>query len=159
MTANPLKSLSDYSRFVTELLSQPNVQSSPVAVWSDSPYTSVAEGEVFFTNGLRLRMREEVDLDAGLIISYGYEVYQGEERLYWYDDFPHPNDRTLASTMPHHKHIPPDIKHHRIPAPNGVLSGPISRCLFKRSKNPALHRNGLARTSDHRARGWDSQCG
>lgn len=121
MTPNPLKSLSDYSRFVVELLtqpSQPSVQSSKVAVWSDSPYTSVAEGEVFFTNGLRLRLREEVDLDAGLIISYGYEVYRGEERLYWYDDFPHPNDVTLASTFPHHKHVPPDIKHNRIPAPN-----------------------------------------
>src|SRR5258708_24443384 len=104
MIANPLKSLSDYSRFVAELLSQPNVQSSTVAVWSDSPYTSVAEGEVFFTNGLRLRMREEVDLNAGLIMSYGYEVYRGEERLYWYDHFPHPNDPKLASTMPHHKH-------------------------------------------------------
>ena len=43
-------------------------------------------------NGLRLRMREEVDFDAGIIISYGYEVYRGEERLYWYDDFPHPSD-------------------------------------------------------------------
>ena len=63
MTANPLTSLSDYSRFVAELLSQPNVRRSTVAVWSDSPYTSVTEGEVFFTNGLRLRMREEVDLD------------------------------------------------------------------------------------------------
>ena len=62
-------------------------------------------------------MREEIDFDAGIITSYGYEVYRGEERLYWYDDFPHPNDPTLASTMPHHKHIPPDIKHHRIPAP------------------------------------------
>lgn len=129
MPANPLKSLSDYSRFVAELLSQPNVRSSTVAVWSDSPYTSVAEGEVFFTNGLRLRMREEVDLDAGLIISYGYEVYQGEERLYWYDDFPHPNDATLASTMPHHKHIPPEIKHHRIPAPD---------MSFERPNLPAL---------------------
>lgn len=118
MSDNPFKSLSDYSRFVAEILAQPNVRSSTVAVWSDSPYTSVAEGEVFFTNGLRLRMREEVDLDVGLIISYGYEVYQGEERLYWYDDFPHPNDPTLASTMPHHKHVPPDIKHNRIPAPN-----------------------------------------
>ncbi|MDX6444888.1 MAG: hypothetical protein QOH71_1962 [Blastocatellia bacterium] len=116
MIDNPLTSLSDYSRFVAELLSQPNIKTSTVAVWSDSPYTSVAEGEVFFTNGLRLRLREEVDLDAGLIISYGYEVYRGEERLYWYDDFPHPNDPKLASTMPHHKHVPPDIKHNRIPA-------------------------------------------
>ena len=124
MIDNPLQSLSDYSRYVAELLGQPNVQSSTVAVWSDSPYTSVAEGEVFFVNGLRLRMREEVDLDARLITSYGYEVYRGEERLYWYDDFPHPNDPKLASTMPHHKHVPPDIKHNRLPAPNISFTRP-----------------------------------
>jgi hypothetical protein len=82
MATNPLKSLSDYSRFVAESFGQPNVKSSTVAVWSDSPYTGIAEGEVIFTNGLRFRMREEVDFDVGLITSYGYEVYQGEERLY-----------------------------------------------------------------------------
>ncbi len=124
MPDSPLISLNDYSVFVAELLSRPNVVSSTVSVWSDSPYTGIAEGEVLFTNGLRLRMREEMDFDAGLIISYGYEVYRGEERLYWYDDFPHPNDPTLASTMPHHKHIPPDIKHHRIPAPNMSFTQP-----------------------------------
>ena len=129
MTANPLKSLSDYSHFMAELLARPNVKSSTVAVWSDSPYTGVAEGDVIFTNGLRLRMREEVDFDAGIIISYGYEVYRSEERLYWYDDFPHPNDPALVSTMPHHKHVPPDLKHNRIPALN------IS---FKRPNLPAI---------------------
>ena len=71
-----------------------------------------------------LRSCEEVDLDAGLIISYGYEIYRGEDRLYWYDDFPHPNDPTLAATMPHHKHVPPDIKHNRIPAPNMSFERP-----------------------------------
>jgi hypothetical protein len=114
--SDPLRSLSEYSRYIAESFNQPNVKSSTVAVWSDSPYTGIAEGEVVFLNGLRLRVREEVDFDAGIIISYGYEVYRGEERLYCYDDFPHPNDPTLASTFPHHKHIPPDIKHHRIPA-------------------------------------------
>jgi len=116
MATNPLKSLSDYSRFVVVLFSPPIVTRSTVSVWSDSPYTGVAEGEVFFANGLR--MREEVDFDAGLIVSYGYEVYRGEERLYWYDDFPHPHDPVLATTLPHHKHVPPDIKHNRVPAPN-----------------------------------------
>ncbi len=124
MVSDPLKALSDYSRFVAELLGQPRVKSSTVAVWSDSPYTGIAEGEALFTNGLRLRMREEVDFDAGLIVSYGYEVYRGEERLYWYDDFPHPNDPSLASTLPHHKHIPPDIKHNRVPAPNMSFDRP-----------------------------------
>jgi hypothetical protein len=60
---------------------------------------------------------EEVDFEAGLITAYGYEVYRGDERLFWYNDFPHPNDPTLASTFPHHKHVQPDIRNHRIPAP------------------------------------------
>lgn len=117
MVENPLKSLESYSRFVAELFDRPEVERSTVTVWSDSPYTGTAEGEAFFTSGVRLRHREELDFDTGLITSYGYEVYRGEGRLYWYDDFSHPNDETLASTFPHHKHVPPDIKHHRVPAP------------------------------------------
>jgi hypothetical protein len=88
-----------------------------VAVWSDSPWTGILEGEVFFLQGIRLRLREELDFEAALITAYGYEVYRGDERLFWYDDFPHPNEAALASTFPHHKHMPPDIRNHRIPAP------------------------------------------
>lgn len=117
MTENPLKSLTHYSRLVAKVLHRPTVGRSTIAVWSDSRYTGVTEGEVFFVNGIRLRLREELDFSAGLITAYGYEVYRGAERLYWYDDFPHPHDPDLASTFSHHKHIPPDIKHHRIPAP------------------------------------------
>jgi hypothetical protein len=88
-----------------------------VLVWTNSRYTGTAEGEILFSSGIRLRMREELDFDAQRIAAYGYEVYRGDERLYWYDDFPHPHDPLLASTFPHHKHVPPDIKHHRVPAP------------------------------------------
>lgn len=124
MTDKPLNSLSNYSHFVAELLHRPPVEHSSVAVWSNSPYTGVAEGEVFFSNDIRLRMREELDFDADLITSYGYEVYRGAERLYWYDDFPHPNDPSLASTFPHHKHVPPNIKRNRIPAPGLSFTKP-----------------------------------
>ena len=117
MSTKPLSSLINYSAFIAEVLELPFVRNSTLTVWSASPYTGVAEGEVSFDRGFRLRMREELDFDAGLITSYGYEVYQGEERLYWYDDFPHPNDPNLSSSHPHHKHIDPDIKRHRIPAP------------------------------------------
>lgn len=112
-----LRSLKSYSELVTRLLQRSEVQRSTVAVWSDSPYTGVAEGEVTFTGGFRLRLREELDFADGLITSYGYEVYRGDKRLYWYDDFPHPEDPSLASSFPHHKHVPPDIKRNRIPAP------------------------------------------
>lgn len=117
MSDNPLESISNYSRFIVELLNRPTVKHSTLSVWSDSPYTGIAEGEIHFINGMRLRVREDLDFADGIIASYGYEVYRGGERLYWYDDFPHPKDPDLASTHPHHKHIPPDIKHNRIPAP------------------------------------------
>jgi hypothetical protein len=63
MTENPLESLDSYSHFVAELLDRPTVERSTVAVWSESPYTGVAEGEIFFSNGLRLRVREELDFE------------------------------------------------------------------------------------------------
>ena len=124
MGNGPLRSLAHYSRFVGQLLDRPGVERSTVSLWSTSPYTGVAEGEVFFSQSFRLRIWEELDFDAGLITSYGYEAYLGEERLYWYDDFPHPNDSTLASTFPHHKHVPPDIRRNRIPAPQMSFTRP-----------------------------------
>lgn len=133
MSDNPLDSLSNYSFFLAELLDHPAVQRSTVTVWSDSPYTGTAEGEVFFANGIRIRLREELDFDAGLIASYGYEMYRHEERLYWYDDFPHPNDPTLASTFPHHKHLPPDIKRNRVPAPEMSFTRPNLSILVRQA--------------------------
>ena len=124
MSENPLHSLTAYSRLIAELLDRPAVQRSTVAVWSASPYTGIAEGEVFFSHGFRLRLREELDFDAGLITAYGYEVYESEERLYWYDDFPHPHDPVLAATFPHHKHVPPDMKRNRVPAPEMSFTSP-----------------------------------
>jgi len=131
MPGNPLKSLADYSQFVAELLDRSSVVRSTVAVWPDSPHTGTAEGEVIFTDGFKLRMREELDFEAGLITSYGYEVYREVERLYWYDDFPHPNDASLAATFPHHKHVPPDIKHNRIPAPEMSFDRPNLTVLVR----------------------------
>lgn len=115
---DPLHSLGKYSEFVVTTVDRPTVQRSTLAVWSTSPYTGIAEGEVLFPEGLKLRVLEELDFDAGLITGYSYEVYRHDEKLYWYDDYSHPNDPTLAATHPHHKHVPPDIKHHRIPAPD-----------------------------------------
>lgn len=124
MASQPLRSLQEYSQLVAELQNRPFVERSTITVWSDSPYTAVAQGELFFVNGFRLRMREELDFDDRLITTYGYEVYQDAERLYWYDDFPHPNDPTLVSTHPHHKHVPPNIKRNRIPAPGLSFTSP-----------------------------------
>ena len=117
MSGAALASVGAYSQFIGDVVSHHLVMRSTLTIWPTSPFTGVMEGEVYFINGYRLRLREELDFDEQLIASYGYEVYRDSEKLYWYDDFPHPNDPTLASTHPHHKHVPPDIKHHRIPAP------------------------------------------
>jgi hypothetical protein len=42
----------------------------------------------------------------------------------WYDSQPHPSDPSLAATDPHHKHVPPDIKNHRLPAPELSFTRP-----------------------------------
>ena len=83
--------------------------------------TSLARiaGELFFDHDIRIVVRERFVYHRlpGLLDWYGYEVWRGDEKLYWYDPQPHPNDPKLQSTHPHHKHVPPDLKHNRIPAP------------------------------------------
>ena len=83
-------------------------------------------GELHFDPDLRLVVRERIVYNRlpAVIDGYGYEVWRGLEKLYWYDSQPHPTDPALASTHPHHKHIQPDIKHNRIPAPGFSFTEP-----------------------------------
>lgn len=103
-------------------------------------------GLVAFGNELVLCVYELLNFQQGVIEAYCYEVsrcrppfvesplpeateycrasYSGKEKLYWYDSWPHPNDPALAATHPHHKHVPPDIKHHRLPAPGLSFTQP-----------------------------------
>jgi hypothetical protein len=74
-------------------------------------------GELEFSRGIVLRVLEIIDFAAAVIEYDSYEVYEGSDRLYWHDPQPHPSDLALASTHPHHRHVPSDIKHHRMPAP------------------------------------------
>lgn len=67
-----------------------------------------------------------------------YEVYQGDEQLYWYDDWPHPSIPELASTDPHHKHVPPDLKHHRVPAPDLSFDHPSLPFLIEEIEQTLL---------------------
>lgn len=97
------------------------------------------EGLLVFQDDMILCVQEYLNFELGVIVRYGYEVsqspispsvanfppasdycranYHHKSKLYWYDSFPHPHNPTLASTHPHHKHVSPDIKHNRIPAP------------------------------------------
>jgi hypothetical protein len=108
-----------------------SVRSSTVRFYTTSATTGVVQGTIFFHGGHELRVTELVDFAVGDILDYGYEVWQGGEKLYWYDPQPHPDDPTLASTHPHHKHMPPDIKHNRIPAPGLSFTQPNLPLLIR----------------------------
>lgn len=123
----PFLSLPDYERFIYSLQQRyPLVRRSTLVVVRLGPVTVVIRGEIELPHGIRLVIREQVTFESGTgeIIDYGYEVWQGAEQLYWYDSQPHPNNPDLASTHPHHKHVPPDIKHNRIPAPGLSFTEP-----------------------------------
>lgn len=124
---NPSLSLPEYESFVYTLQQQfSTIVRSTLLVARRSRYLAETKGALFFTGGYRLVIYESLTLDNGplRIEDYSYEVWRGDEKLYWYDSQAHPNDPTLASTAPHHKHIPPDIKHHRIPAPGLSFTPP-----------------------------------
>lgn len=109
-----------------------SVESSSVVLIRRGHYIAVIRGEVHFQNGIYLRVYEElIALPSIEITGYGYEVWQGDNKLYWYDPQPHPNDPTLASTHPHHKHVHPNIKQNRIPAPNMSFECPNLPALIE----------------------------
>ena len=124
---NPLRSRQEYEQFLYTLSeSFLSVQSSKIVFIPKSARFGLVKGEVYFEQGFRLLIKEWLTFShlPNVISDYSYEVWQGEEKLYWYDSQPHPDDATLASTHPHHKHIPPDIKHHWLPAPQISFSQP-----------------------------------
>ncbi len=111
-------SLSDYERLVYTLQQvYPSIQRSTLVVIRRGPAFAELSGSLEFSNGVVLQVWEDLDFARGAIQAYSYAVEQTGQRLYWYDPQPHPNDPTLSYTFPHHKHVPPNIKRHRVPAP------------------------------------------
>ena len=124
---NPFQSLRDYEEYVYTLKQHfSSIQRSTLVVIQRGRRVAVLQGELTFSHGYRITLKERLSLDTGLveIEFYGYELWHETNKIAWYDAQPHPNDPTLASTHPHHKHIPPDIKHNRIPAPNMSFTQP-----------------------------------
>ena len=114
-----------YSQTIYAFLdSNASVHGHTIRIYARGAWVGVVEGKVEFDQGLVLRVYERVDFARQRIMAYSYEVWQGQQQLYWYDPQEHPEDASLASSFPHHKHTPPDIKHHRIPAPHLSFTRP-----------------------------------
>ena len=118
-------SLAEYEQLVYTLpQSRPEVLSSSLRLFTASRGTAIVRGSIHFHNGLELRVSEIVDLVAGRISDYSYTVFQGQERIRWYDPQPHPEQPELSTAFPHHLHDLPDIRHNRCPAPGISFTEP-----------------------------------
>jgi len=113
-----LSSVQTYGQYLYTLTQRhPRIQSSTLVLIPLGATMGSVRGILTFDNGFALRVVEQLDFRTERIEYYSYTVEKDGERLYWYDPQPHPNVPSLQSTHPHHKHVPPDIKHNRIPAP------------------------------------------
>jgi hypothetical protein len=114
-----------YCQLIAGLPDQfPSIQSSTLVVYTVGPFVAEVEGQLLFKDDYSLDVWELLDFSSGTIRSYSYELDRLEERVWWYDPTEHPTDPSLSSSYPHHKHIPPDIRHHRVPAPELSFSKP-----------------------------------
>jgi len=132
--SNALRTPEDYELFIYSLAGQfPCVQQSTLRFVRLGATLARVTGELYFARNVQLVVRQRILYHRlpAVIDDYGYEVWQGEEKLYWYDAQPHPDDAALQSTHPHHKHIPPDIKRHRIPAPTLSFTQPNLPALIR----------------------------
>lgn len=132
--SNSLRTIEDYELFVYTIAEQfSSVRLSTLTLVRTGASLARVSGELHFDQDIRLVARERILYHRlpAVIDWYGYEIWRGQEKLYWYDSQPHPNDPTLQSTHPHHKHIPPDIKHNRIPAPEMSFIKPNLPALIR----------------------------
>jgi hypothetical protein len=130
----------DYERLVYALQqSYPSIRQSTLVVVRYGAAFAELTGTIMFDGDVTLTVWEDLNFARSVIQGYSYAVNRGAERLYWYDPQPHPNDPTLAATFPHHKHIPPDIKHHRIPAPELSFTRPNLPFLITEIERDLLH--------------------
>lgn len=124
---NAFRSPEDYELFIYTLQEQyPAILHSTLVFARRGATLARLSGSITFPNNIRLEIVERLVFDRLplRIDGYGYEIWHEQEKLYWYDSQPHPNEPSLQSTHPHHKHIPPNIKQNRIPAPNLSFTKP-----------------------------------
>ena len=131
---NPLRTPEDYELFLYTLTDKfPSVRHSTITFVRKGASLARVAGELYFDHEMRLVVRQRILYHRlpAIIDWYGYEAWQGNQKLYWYDSQPHPDDPSLQSTHPHHKHILPDMKHHRIPAPEMSFTQPNLPTLIR----------------------------
>jgi hypothetical protein len=140
--SNPLRTIEDYELYIYTVKDQfPSIQKSTLILTRRGTSLARVSGELHFNHGICLVIRERLLFHRlpTVIDEYGYEVWQGNNQIYWYDSQPHPDVPSLQSTYPHHKHIQPNIKHHRIPTPTMSFDSPNLPELIKEIEGLIAH--------------------
>ena len=121
----PLDDIGSYSAFVYALAERHFfVTGSTLALAPIGATLAKLEGRIECQGGVHLEIWELVDFAARRIRTYSYEVYRQGEKVCWYDPWEHPEISALASTFPHHKHVPPNLRDHRVAAPGIRFDAP-----------------------------------
>jgi hypothetical protein len=121
----PLEDIAGYSAFVYALRERyPFVILSTLTLAPIGATLAKLEGRIECQGQIHIEVWELVDFVSHRIRNYSYEVYHGGEKVCWYDAWEHPEIPALASTFPHHKHLPPDLRNNRVPAPGIQFDAP-----------------------------------
>ena len=121
----PLDGIESYSAFVYAVAERhPFVTHTTLTLAPIGETLAKLEGRIECQGGVHLEVWELIDFVARRIRTYSYEVYRGDEKLSWYDAWEHPEIPELAATFPHHKHLQPNLRDNRVPAPGIRFDAP-----------------------------------
>ena len=135
----PIPDFQTYGQLIYSLQERyPSIQRSTLVLATIGPTLAKLEGQVTFERDVVLDVWELVDFETGRIRNYSYEIYQAREKIAWYDPFEHPHISELTSTYPHHKHVLPDIRHNRVPAPGISFEQPNLSILIEEIEREVL---------------------
>jgi hypothetical protein len=85
---NSLRTSEDYELFIYTIADQfPSVRRSTVALIRRGATIARVTGEIYFDSSVRLVVRERLVYNRLPVVidSYGYEVWRGDKKLYWYN--------------------------------------------------------------------------
>jgi hypothetical protein len=128
----PLDGLATYSAYVYAVAERhPFVTGSTLTLAPIGATLAKLEGRIECGPEIQVEVWELVDFAAKRIRTYSYEVYRRNEQIGWYDAWEHPEVLSLAATFPHHKHVPPNLRDHRVPAPGISFESPNLDVVLK----------------------------
>ncbi len=135
----PIPNFQTYGEFIYSLQERySSIQRSTLVLATVGPTLAKIEGQLTFEGEVVLDVWELIDFESGRIRNYSYEIYRVGEKIAWYNPFERPHIPELTSTYPHHKHVPPDIKHNRVPAPGISFEQPNLSILIEEIEHDIL---------------------